>query len=180
MLRGVRSYLKLDALGAAASVQFEVLSPLLQCGDAVKEGVDVSVLGLDAQQELRVMHRQGFVRIFSSQGGDRYSLFSLLHLYYYQDQLLRARVKRVSPQPSDITLQHFLLVCITRMSSKQLRTTLSVGVDGRVLERKLQVEFHSAARSVLPDNFNICPDVGKVCSNFLALRSTLPLAAALV
>ena len=62
------------------------------------------------------------------------------------------------------TMEHFLLACISWMSSERLRTTLSVGVDGRLLERKLQVELHTAALSVLPRGFNICPDVGKVMS----------------
>lgn len=65
-------------------------------------------------------------------------------------------------QASAGTFEHFLQACISRLSSERLRTTLSVGVDGRMLERKLQVEFHAAALSVLPHGFNVCPDVGKV------------------
>lgn len=60
------------------------------------------------------------------------------------------------------TLELFLVACIPRMLGDRLHNTLSVGVDGRMLERQLQVSFAAAALSVLPRHYNVCPDVGKV------------------
>ena len=50
------------------------------------------------------------------------------------------------------------------MMGSQLRDTLSVGSDGKLLERQLQVSFATAAISLLPRHYNVCPDVGKVRS----------------
>ena len=48
------------------------------------------------------------------------------------------------------------------MMGSQLRDTLSVGNAGKPLERQLQVSFATAALSLLPRHYNVCPDVGKV------------------
>ena len=48
------------------------------------------------------------------------------------------------------------------MLGKRLHDTVSRGRDGRILERELQILFASAALSVLPQNYDVCPDVGPV------------------
>ena len=48
------------------------------------------------------------------------------------------------------------------MLGQQLHNTISRGRDGRILERELQVLFASAALSVLPKTYKVCPDVGPV------------------
>lgn len=169
----------------------------------VDDGVSVESLMSEENTALQQLYINGFLCIFAK-GDQRYSFHTPLHLLYYQDQFLKARVEvcgsclqlalmplvllqpptaRASAttcsfeqqegtfvlhahasivQASAGTLEHFLQACISRLSSERLRTTLSVGVDGRMLERKMQVEFHAAALSVLPLGFNVCPDVGKV------------------
>jgi len=170
-LQGSGAFLKLEDIGGEAALQWELFDPLLKSVDAVLVGADEDQLSPSAKRLLGNMHSRGLLRMFTSlersrysyySERSRYSFYSPLHLYFYQDQVLKARTTRVS-QAGDAssTLHHFLLVCIPRMSSERLRAMMSGGVDGRLLERRLQLEFHAAALSVLPYNFNICPDVGK-------------------
>jgi len=54
----------------------------------------------------------------------------------------------------------FLIDTFTAMNSRALESSLSVGKDGRLLERMWQMEFYRAATQVLPPDVFISPDVG--------------------
>ena len=187
-LKSNRSYLDFDELSDKTCLCWKLFQPLFLAADGVIEGADVALLEPDERVKLRQLHRQGYVRIYVGPGQlEMYSFHSPLHLLYYQVgplgllrarnhakliiitnhplqvQLLESRAQRVLTLTGGTsTIEFFLQMCISCMSSGQLKTTQSVGTNGKRLERKLQMEFHQAAISVLPPGHNVCPDVGKV------------------
>lgn len=65
-------------------------------------------------------------------------------------------------EASMASLQRFLVICISQMSSRQLQDTLCTGKDGRILERLLQMEFYRVCYAVLPKQHRADPDVHQV------------------
>jgi len=160
-LKGIRSYLNFDELGPQTDLRWRLFAPLLETGNESQNGVCVDVLNDDTKAMLYKLNAKGFLHIHANHGKEMYCFHSPLHMLYYQDQLLTSAVERIDADVS--SLQLFLLACIPRLSKRGLSSTLSVGSDGRMLERKLQFAFCVAATSVLPKDYRVCPDVGKVC-----------------
>jgi len=159
-LKGIRAYLNFDEIGPDTQLRWRLFSPLLESGADWGCGACTDLLDADAKIMLKNLNCKGFLHIHDCQGKEMYCFHSPLHMLYYQDQLLTSTVQRIDADAS--SLQSFLLACIPRLSKRDLNTTLSVGVDGRILERKLQFAFCVAATSVLPKHCKVCPDVGKV------------------
>ena len=196
-LKGIRSYLNFDAISLESSLRWNLFGPLLRTTDEICIGVYVDLLDSSAKELLFDLNKRGFLHIHNNnkERKDMYCFHSPLHMLYYQDQLLTSSVQRIDADIS--SLPSFLLACISRLSKSDLNSTLSVGNNGRVLERKLQFAFCAAATSVLPKSHKICPDVGKVreflvflllhlmittfcdrCSLFLALSTSGSLLSA--
>jgi hypothetical protein len=156
-LKGIRAYLNFDDIGPHTQLRWKLFTPLLEATDW-QFGARVDLLDSNTKNALFDLNRRGFLHIHTIQGVSMYCLHSPLHLLYYQNQLLTSSVESISADAS--SLQSFLIACIPRFSKMDLCSTLSVGVDGRILERKLQFAFCLAATSVLPKSYRVCPDVG--------------------
>lgn len=95
-LKSNRAYLSIAELGPSAHIQWQLFQRLLEAADAVHDGVSVELLSPEEKAVLQELHVSGRVRIFSTtRGHEQYSFHTPLHLLYYQDQFLKARVERV-------------------------------------------------------------------------------------
>ena len=167
-LQGTRSFLSLQELSDNTEVQWRLLRPLLEAGFGVEgspEGAQVASLGDEEKAILVKCLKNG--HLISHQHpvrGELYSCNTPLHLYYLQHQILSARAEHVLPGSKSFAA--FVRAIITRLSPQRLMQTLSVGASSAgnvLLERKLQMDLHAAALTLVPRDWNVCPDVGKVC-----------------
>ena len=167
-LSATRSFLSLHEVSADADKQWCLLRPLLEAGFGVEgdpEGAQVSDLCAEERELLEKCLKNGYLISHRHPlRGELYSCNTPLHLYYLQDQLLRAHARQVQEGPESLAV--FVRIIISRLSRQSLQDTLSVGASAAgsvILERKLQMDLHAAALSLVPVNWNVCPDVGKVC-----------------
>lgn len=179
-LRATRSFLSLRDVSKDTEVQWRLLRPLLEAGFGVEgdpEGAQAANLCAEDREILEKCLKSGYlISHHHPVRGELYSCNTPLHLYYLQDQLLCARAQHVQQGPE--SLAAFVHIIITRLSAQRLQQTLSVGASAAeggghgeggsaaagndILERKLQMDLQATALSLVPHNWNVCPDVGKV------------------
>ncbi|CAG8503595.1 7931_t:CDS:2 [Paraglomus occultum] len=82
----------------------------------------------------------------------------LLRAIYLQGRLGATQCAHIPPK----SFQDFIKFVFTAMRPETFRMTLSIGCDGRLLERIWQMEFYRSATQILPIDVYISPDVGAV------------------
>lgn len=153
-LQGSRTFAALS-LKSADQLRISILHKLVEASNEPFKGSQFEPQQLE---EAKKMEHEGY--LFCDRSA--YSFWTPLHLAYAQQCLYYNTVKRDSVHAPD-SFKSFIEAVIERMIRQgDLKQTLSVSSNNKVLESKWQALFCQAALSLLPRDYEVAPDVGPV------------------